>query len=246
MRARIGTALTAADGKPEVEEHGGDRHGDVHRERPPPRLGHGVAERARERGVRPARPACVGELEDPLRARVDRPVHRVAEARHLRRRRARISRASSPGSRPAATASSRSRAHSSEVPSTTGPAPRMPGRDRALQRARIGGERHPRRDVRGHHPVLGDRHEQQVEEEALLLGRLLAGQQQVEVLGEAQPAHQVAGEVAAAHLDAVGVGLADAADLRRAQGEAIRASRPGRVRRAHRPRTRARRGGPGR
>ena len=43
----------------------------------------------------------------------------------------------------------------------------------------------------------------------------LAGEQQVEVLGEARPAHQVAAEVAPAHLDAVGVGLADAADRRR-------------------------------
>ena len=86
------------------------------------------------------------------------------------------------------------------------------GRNRALERARVGGERHPRRDVGGHHPVLGDGHEQEVEEEALVLGRLAAGQQQVEVLGEAEPAHQVAGEIAAAHLDAVRAGLADVAD----------------------------------
>ena len=60
-----------------------------------------------------------------------------------------------------------------------------PRRDGALQRARVGGERHPRGDVRRHHPVLGDRDEQQVEEVALVLGRLVAGEQQVEVLGEA-------------------------------------------------------------
>jgi hypothetical protein len=41
--------------------------------------------------------------------------------------------------------------------------------------------------------VLGDRHEQQVEEEVLLLGHLVAGQQEVEVLGEREPAHEVAG-----------------------------------------------------
>ena len=40
------------------------------------------------------------------------------------------------------------------------------------------------------------------------------GEQQVEVLGEAQPAHQVAGEVASSHLDPVGIGLADVADGR--------------------------------
>src|SRR4051794_1791727 len=88
------------------------------------------------------------------------------------------------------------------------------GGDGALKRGRVGRERHPGGDVRGHHPVLGDRDEQEVEEVALLLGRLLAGEQQVEVLGEAQPAHEVAGEVAPADLHAVGVRLADVAQRR--------------------------------
>jgi len=56
--------------------------------------------------------------------------------------------------------------------------------------------------------VLGDRDEQEVEEEALVLGRLVAGKQQVEVLGEAHAAHEVAREVAAAHLDPVRISLA--------------------------------------
>ena len=60
-------------------------------------------------------------------------------------------------------------------------------------------------------PVLGDRDEQEVEEVALILGRLAPGEQQVEVLGEAQPAHQVAAEVAPPHLDPVGIGLTDVA-----------------------------------
>ena len=60
--------------------------------------------------------------------------------------------------------------------------------------------------------MLGDRDQQQIEEEALVLGRLAAREQQVEVLGEAQPAHQVAAEVAPAHLDPIGIGLADVAD----------------------------------
>ena len=45
----------------------------------------------------------------------------------------------------------------------------------------------------------------------------------MEVLGEGQPAHQVAGEVAPAHLDAVRVGLADAGD--RAVAQSPRSSR---------------------
>jgi hypothetical protein len=93
-----------------------------------------------------------------------------------------------------------------------GAAAENPRRDGPLKRSGVGRERHARRDVRGHHPVLGDRDEQQVEEEALVVGRLAAGEQQVEVLREAQPAHQVAGEVAPAHLDAVGIGLADVTD----------------------------------
>ena len=86
------------------------------------------------------------------------------------------------------------------------------GGDSSLKRAGIGRQRHPRGDVGGHHPVLRDRDEQHVEEVALLLGRFAPGQQQVEVLGEAEPAHQVAGEVAPAHLDPVGIGLAYVAD----------------------------------
>jgi hypothetical protein len=60
--------------------------------------------------------------------------------------------------------------------------------------------------------VLGQRDQQQIEEVALVGGRLLARQQQMELLREGQPAHQVARQVAAAHLDAVGVGLRDVAD----------------------------------
>src|SRR5262249_11763032 len=84
--------------------------------------------------------------------------------------------------------------------------------DRALQRARVGRERHPGGDARRHHPVLGDRDQQQVEEEALLRRRLLAGQQEMDVLREGQAAHQVACQVAATHLDTVRVGPRDPRD----------------------------------
>ena len=60
--------------------------------------------------------------------------------------------------------------------------------------------------------MLGDGHEQQVEELALRRRGLVAGEQQVEVLREREAAHEVAGEVAPAHLDAVGMRLADVAD----------------------------------
>ncbi len=67
-----------------------------------------------------------------------------------------------------------------------GAAAEDPRRDGSLQRAGVGGERHPCGDVGGHHPVLGDRDEQHVEEVALVVGRLLPREQQVEVLGEAR------------------------------------------------------------
>ena len=63
-------------------------------------------------------------------------------------------------------------------------------------------------------PMLGDRDQEHVEEVALLVRWPRAGEQQVEVLREAQAAHQVVAEVEPAHLDAVGEGLADAADRR--------------------------------
>ena len=220
MRARSGTALTVDAGKPRSSITAAIGIETFIVSGLPQASRGGVAQRAGQRDVRPADAARVGELEDPLGARVERLVHGMAEAGQPAAG-ARGRRATSRGDRvrvaPAATracASSSSRAHSSAVPRITGPQPRMPGRDRALQRPGVGGERHPRGDVGRHQAVLGDRDEQQVEEVALVLGRLAAGQQQVEVLGERQPAHQVAGEVAAADLDPVGVGLADAADRR--------------------------------
>ena len=57
--------------------------------------------------------------------------------------------------------------------------------------------------------MLGDGNQQKVEEEALVFGRLAAGKQKVEVVGEADPAHQIARQVAAAHLDAVRMRLAN-------------------------------------
>ena len=88
-----------------------------------------------------------------------------------------ISSATAAGSPPAATfacASSSSRAHSLGGAEDDRAAAQDPRRDGALQRSGVGGERHPRGDVGRHHPVLGDRDEQQVEEVALLLGRLVA------------------------------------------------------------------------
>ena len=110
--------------------------------------------RARERDVRPADAALVGEREDALGARVERLVDRVAEARQPCRPASRIARAISrhgAGSPPAADVASRlleqpravlGRAEDDRA------AAEDARRDGALQRGGVGGERHPRGDVR--------------------------------------------------------------------------------------------------
>ena len=119
----------------EVEHHRGDRHRDVHRQRLAPGLGRRRRGSARASSdVRPAHAALVGELEDPLGARVERPVHRMAEARQPARRRR--------GSRARHLAGDRRRARRPPPPSpappraaartprpcrgSTGPQPRIP------------------------------------------------------------------------------------------------------------------------
>src|SRR4051794_41127663 len=57
--------------------------------------------------------------------------------------------------------------------------------DRALQVVRTRGERHARGLRRRSQAVLGDRDEQQIEEEALVGARLPSGYQEKEELGEA-------------------------------------------------------------
>ena len=160
--------------------------------------------------MRPAHATLVGQLEDPLGTRVERLVHRMPEAGDLAPGRANLldDLARLATGRPRVLEQPRARLRRAEDDRAGA---EDPGRDRALQRARVGRERHPRRDVGRHQPVLGDADQEQVEEEALLLGRLVAGEQQVEVLGEAEPAHQVAAEVASPHLDPVRIGLADVA-----------------------------------
>ena len=141
----------------------------------------------------PLAPRGVGELEDALGTRVERTVHRMAEAgrpaargvdrgRHLARDLVRR------------LAAGDALAGLDEQPCAQlggaeddRAAAEDPGRHGALQRIRVGGQRHARRDVGGHHPVLGDRHEQEVEEVALVVVRLATADEQVEVVGEASP-----------------------------------------------------------
>ena len=153
-----------------------------------------------------AEAARSGKLQDPFGARVDGRVHRVAEAGHLLAGVVDLARDLERVATVVLCQQARTLLRGAE---DDGAAAEDPGGDGALQGVGVGGERHPRRDVRRHQPVLGDRHEDEVEKVPLLVARLLAGQQQVEVLGEAQPAHEVAGQIPPAHFDPVGIRLAD-------------------------------------
>ena len=220
MRARIGTAFTVSDEKPRSSITAAIGIETFIVSGLPQASATASRRQRASRTCGPLTPRCVGELEDPLGARVERPVHRMAEAGHPARRHSRsslreLARATAAGCAPDATLAcavfEQPRAGLGRAEDDRAAA-EDPRRDGSLQRARVGRQRHARGDVGGHHPVLGDRDQQQVEEEALVLGRLAAREQQVEVLREAQAAHQVAGEVAAADLDPVGIGLADMAD----------------------------------
>jgi hypothetical protein len=130
--------------------------------------------------------ALVGQLEDALGTRVDRPVQGMSEAGHPIA--GVVNSSNDVGndllcSFPGRDACARVGEQSSAL--FGGPQHNRAGAEDArsdgrLQRGRVRRERHPRCDVRGHHPVLGDRDEQQVEEEALGSGRLVPGQEQVE------------------------------------------------------------------
>ena len=165
MRARIGTAFSGRR-IAEVEHHCRDRQGDVHRQRLAAYLARATRAIARARRAgrsRRARPRA-RESVPPVDRPGDEPDGRSPAPS------ARIGSSCTASARiaPRGPPPSSRRAHSSDVPSTTDPAPRIPAAT-APWRIRVGGERHPGGDVGRHHPVLGDRDEQQVEEEALLL-----------------------------------------------------------------------------
>ena len=168
--------------------------------------------------MRAADAALVCELQDALRARVDRAVNRMTEAGHPAAgsvHRLRLFRCDRTGLRAGDDTrlrrlqQSRALLRRAEDDRTAAQDPR---RHRPLKRPRIGRECHPRGHVGRHHPVLGDRDEKEIEEVALVFRRLTPGQQQMEVLREADPAHEVAAKVAAPHLDPVRVCLTDVAD----------------------------------
>ena len=173
---------------------------------------------ARQQHVRTRDAALVGEREDPLGARVDRLVDAGGRSPAPCRRR-RGSRRDDVGHRAAARRPRRAAAPPRGAAALLGgaedhrAAAEDPRRDRALQRARVGGQRHPRRDVASAScPCSAMATRSRSRKKRCVLGRLAPGEQQVEIPGEAEPAHDVAAEIAAADLDPVGICLCDLAD----------------------------------
>ena len=129
--------------------------------------------------MRAAHAARVGELEDPLGARVERPVHRMAEARAALPPAAWIAaRSLGDGGRVVAGATracaslEQARALARRCRGSPGPQPRIPAATAPCSEPGSAASVIRAATLRRHHPVLGDRDEQQVEEEALLVGRL--------------------------------------------------------------------------
>ena len=162
--------------------------------------------------------AGVRELEDPLGARVDGLVHRMAEAGQPAARGVdrpglvdRDRRAGPPRPRPCRGCTSR-RAHGSAVPRITGPAPRIPAATAPCSESGSAASVIRAATFVGIIPCSAIATSSTSRKKRCSLGRLLAGEQEMEVLAEAEPSHQLAAEIAPAHLDPVGIGLADVRD----------------------------------
>ena len=219
MRASSGIALTVADAKPRSSRTAAIGSETFIVSGLPQACATASRKLRASSDVRPADAALVGEREDALGARVDGLVHGMSEAGQLAARRRGSRRASSaatacgsPPARRAPAPRASSSAHGSAVPRMTGPPPRMPAASAPCSESGSAASVMRAATLVGIIPCSAIATSSRSRKNALLARRLPAGQQQVEVLGEADAAHQVAGQVAPAHLDPVRIGLADVAD----------------------------------
>jgi hypothetical protein len=60
--------------------------------------------------------------------------------------------------------------------------------------------------------MFRNRHEQQIKEKALILGRFTAGHEQIEILGETDTAHEIGGQIPVPYRDAVRICGRDGGD----------------------------------
>ncbi len=169
-------------------------------------------------GRRAAHPALVGELEDALGARVDRPVHGMSEAGQAlarlpdgRRHRRGDSAGSSPAATRARAVSSRS-AHASAVPRMTGPAPQIPAATAPCSEFGSAASVIRAATFVGIIPcsAIATSSRSRKKRWSSVGSRPVSSRWKYSV--KLRLPHQLAAEVAAAHLNPVGVGLADVGD----------------------------------
>jgi hypothetical protein len=149
------------------------------------------------------------QCDHPLGARIDRLVQRMAEAGERFLRRAKLARrrlGRFVGRRAGVDAAQdvlEQGAGLARRAENDRAAAQHAGGDRALQRGRVGGVGHAGRLHARCQAVFGERHQGEIEEEALVVRRRPAGRQQEEEFGEVRRAHQFGAQVAATHRDAV-------------------------------------------
>jgi len=196
----------------DVKHHRGDRAADVDWERPPGDLRRMLLQKPQHGDVIAGDAALVGELQEKDGARIAGSMLRMAEAGHLLLFRDEPLQSSARHVLQRNAALSRLGQQSDQIFSRHLRAARNyrayaeePSGHRALPSFRRSRERHAGGLHARHEPVLGDRHQHRVGEEALLVGRHRAGDEEVEIVGEAHLSDQVAAKVEAAHGDRIGV-----------------------------------------
>ena len=230
--ARAGEDRNGADQRgrnADIDQGRRDGHRDVHRQRLAPGLGDRLGQRRRRLDGAAGDSPLAGKRDHSLGARIDRLVQRMAVTGDRPARRAIIAR-DLERRRFNRTGGARAREHlvdqrAAEVGRAEDDraAAEYAGRNRALEGGRVGRKRHPGGLNGRREPVFGERHEAEVEEEALGVGRRTAGREQVDEVGEGRAPHQVGGQVAPAYPNPVGrrdgdlrlsrAGLADQHDV---------------------------------
>ena len=209
VRARIGAARMRPGGNVGVAERRRDGHRHVHRQRLAPDL----SRRFRERKGRLDRAAgdstLARERDHALGARIDGLVQRMAIAGERLAPRAIFARDLEGGCVERAACVDARQHILDHLPAEVGraqndrAAAEHAGGDGGLKRRGIGVVGHARRLDRWRQPMLGERHQAEIEKEALLFGRRPAGRKQEDIVGEADAAHEIIDEIEAAHRDPV-------------------------------------------
>ena len=211
-----GDPLHRVGGPAGIEHAGRDRARDVDRQRAVHDAGREPAERPQRRDVIARDAQCLGGRDEDVGARVAGAVLGMAEPRHLAPRRLQSLEALPAGAFEILPRRAARREHLDEIPpgdlraaGDDAAHAEEAGRHGALPGLGSRRERHARRLHARDEAVLGDRDEAGVGHPALGLGGVLAGDEQPEVVGEADLADEVRAEVVAADGDRLRVRRGD-------------------------------------